>query len=673
MARYQGPQAPGSENGTPTVVQPLNAMLSWGVGSGGGEVLDALNADERYRLLINSITDYAIYMLDSDGRVTSWNPGAERFKGYTECEIIGRHFSLFYTDEDQVSGLPAEALRQAAAEGRFEREGWRVRKDGSRFWAHVVIDPIRSNEGRVVGFAKITRDLTERRAAEQALNRSQEQFRLLVQGVSDYAIYLLDPDGHVSSWNSGAERIKGFSAEEVIGRHFSEFYTEEDRKAGEPEQSLWIAKQEGHAEREGWRLRKDGCRFWAHVVIDAIHDYEGRLLGFAKVTRDTTEKRESEEALERTREALAQAQKMEAIGQLTGGIAHDFNNILAAIMGSVELALKRLPEDQRVTPLLNNALQGAQRGALLTQRMLAFARKQELNVAVVDLPMLVRGMAEFADRSLGPQVEVLLEFPERLPKVRADANQLEIALLNLMVNARDAMGGNGIITISASPERCSSDSLPRGEYVRLEVADTGIGMDEATRARAQEPFFTTKGLGAGTGLGLSMAHGFAAQSGGKLEIVSAPGTGTSVTIWLPVAATADVAMVRPVGASQGTAPERRLRLLVVDDDPLVLSNTVALLEELKHEVVSASSGKEALSALKSGRRFDMVLTDYAMPHLTGADLAAAASEMSSAPPFGIMTGYADLPRKETLNLPRLAKPFSQDEVDQFVRAIAAGR
>ena len=360
---------------------------------GVGEVIDPMD-DGRYRLLIDSITDYAIYMLDIDGRVSSWNPGAERCKGYKAHEIIGEHLSIFYTLEDRAAGLPAESLRIASEDGAFDREGWRVRKDGTRFWAHVVIDPIRSPQGELIGFATVTRDLTERRSAESALRTSEEQFRLLVQGVIDYAIYMLDPRGNLTNWNPGAQRIKGYSASEVIGRNFSMFYTAEDQAAGVPARGLEIAGREGRWEQEGWRVRKDGSRFWAHVVLDAIRDEMGHLIGFAKVTRDVTERRRSQEALEQAREALYQSQKMEAIGQLTGGIAHDFNNLLMAILGSLELVAKRVAPDPKVAMLLDNAIQGAERGARLTQRMLAFARKQELSMQAVSAPHLrCRGSA----------------------------------------------------------------------------------------------------------------------------------------------------------------------------------------------------------------------------------------------------------------------------------------
>jgi PAS domain S-box-containing protein len=342
------------------------------------QAVNSLTEEGRYRLLIESVTDYAIYMLDPEGYIVSWNPGAQRVKGYTASEIIGTHFSRFYTDEDRAAQAPANALKTAIAMGKFEAEGWRVRKDGTRFWAYVVIDPIMTPKGDLIGFAKITRDLTERKSAEETLQRSQEQFRLLVQSVTDYAIYMLDPHGYIASWNLGAERIKGFAADEVVGSHVSRFYTEEDRRTGEPEKALDTARHKGRFEKEGWRLRKDGSRFWAHVVLDAIHGEDGQVVGFAKITRDVSAQRDAQTALEEARETLFQVQKMDAIGQLTGGIAHDFNNLLTAILGSLELLRKRLPNDPRAHLLLDNALLGAQRGAALTQRMLAFARRQEL-------------------------------------------------------------------------------------------------------------------------------------------------------------------------------------------------------------------------------------------------------------------------------------------------------
>ena len=624
--------------------------------------------DGRYRLLVDAITDYAIYMLDAEGHVSSWNPGAERFKGYTADEIMGEHFSRFYTDEERAAGVPELALATAAREGRFEREGWRVRKDGGRFWAHVIIDAIRDRAGKLVGFAKVTRDLTERKAAEEALHRSEEQFRLLVQGVTDYAIYMLDRTGKVSSWNAGAERIKGYRAHEIIGEHFSKFYTEEDRRSGLPKRGLETAAREGRCEMEGWRIRKDGTPFWAHVIIDAIKDDGGEVIGFAKITRDITERLEANRALDQAREALFQAQKMEAVGQLTGGVAHDFNNLLMAILGSLELLRKRLPQDPTIVHLVNNAIQGAERGATLTQRMLAFARRQELKLEAVEIPALVTGMLGLLERSVGPSIRMHTSFQPALPWVRTDANQLESALLNLTLNARDAMPTGGVITIDARAEQASGEpglDLNPGRYVRLRVVDSGEGMDEETVARATEPFFTTKGVGKGTGLGLSMVQGLAQQSGGGLKVRSTKGEGSSIELWLPIA------HEKAERAAANDAPDRTLEIppldiLVVDDDELVLTNTVAMLEDLGHRVLEACCGQDALAVMSEHSQIDLVLTDYAMPRMNGLQLIRRVLERRPEISVVLATGYAEIPEGQAHDLCRLGKPFTQADLGRVI-------
>jgi PAS domain S-box-containing protein len=619
--------------------------------------------DRRYRLLVDAITDYAIYMLDPDGQVVSWNAGAQRFKGYERSEIIGQHFSRFYTDEDRAAGLPDRALRAAAEEGRFEHEGWRVRKDGGRFWAHVLIDPIRSPSGELLGFAKVTRDLTERKAAEESLRRSEQEFRLLVQGVTDYAIYMLDPQGRITNWNPGAQRIKGYAAHEIVGQHFGVFYTEADREAGEPARALRTATEEGRFERESWRIRKDGTRFWAHVVIDPIRDEAGDIIGYAKITRDITERLKAQRELEETRQALLQSQKLDAIGKLTGGVAHDFNNLLMAVLGSLELLRKRLPPDPRAAALLENAVQGAQRGAALTQRMLAFARKQDLKLEGVDVTALVRGMSGLLQRSLGPSIQLVTRFPRDLPPALSDANQLEIALLNLAVNARDAMPEGGRITIEANEETLEASTselaLPPGPYVRLSVLDEGEGMDETTLARATEPFFTTKGM--------PMVHGLAEQSGGRMKVASRPGHGTRVDIWLPQADGVGGREAEAAAAPSEQAGPSRL-VLAVDDDNLVLTNMAAMLEDLGHRVVVAASASDALTAL-SEHAVDLVITDYAMPQMTGLQLAREIAARRPGLPIVLATGYAELPPGEGENLPRLAKPFSQAELAEVLRGL----
>lgn len=493
------------------------------------------------------------------------------------------------------------------------------------------------------------------------------RYRLLVEAISDYAIYMLDPSGVVSNWNTGAQRFKGYRPNEIIGKNFEVFYTEEDRAAGRPANNLRRAADEGRFEEEGWRIRKDGSRFWAQVVIDRILDTTGNLVGFAKITRDLTERRQAQLELERAREALFQSQKMEAIGQLTGGVAHDFNNLLMAVIGSLELVQRRMTADPAISPFIDNALKGARRGAVLTQRMLAFARRQELKMGAVDLKATVDGMTDLLERSLGPSIFIRKEFAEGLPLARTDTAQLETAILNLIVNARDAMPDGGTVRVSARHKSGGRDRP--GTYVVLSVIDEGEGMDEETLARATEPFFTTKGVGKGTGLGLSMVHGLAQQSGGFLELKSVPKVGTTAEIWLPVA---DAGAAED-GVAASPLPESRkgLRVLAVDDDPLVLLNTVAMLEELGHEVVEARSGHEALEVLER-QPIDLLITDQGMPRMTGAELAAKVQ--SSWPDIRIIiaTGYAELPDSKARSLPRLGKPFSDGDLASLIASTVAG-
>ena len=502
----------------------------------------------------------------------------------------------------------------------------------------------------------------------------EARFRLLVSSVVDYAIYMLDPEGVVVSWNAGAQRFKGYAAEEIVGRNFANFYTPEDRAAGVPQRVLATAEHEGKFEAEGWRLRKDGTRFWAHVVIDPIRDVDGTLLGFAKVTRDLTERRAAQLELERAREALAQSQKMEAVGQLTGGIAHDFNNLLTAVLGSLELVRRRVPQDEKILRLIDNAMEGARRGATLTQRMLAFARRQQLEPELVEVPRLVENMTDLLDRSLGPSFALTTDFPSSMPPVLIDANQLEMALLNLAVNARDAMPRGGPITIAAEERRLSEGDdagtgLSPGRYVRLSVSDHGHGMDAATLARAREPFFTTKGVGKGTGLGLSMVHGLAEQSGGRLILESVLDRGTTASLWLPVATAAS----RPAAGEEASTPRgiRSLSVLAVDDDALVAANTAAMLEDLGHRVSVAYSGKEALRAME-GERFDLLVVDHAMPNMTGAELIELVKERTPRQPILLATGYAELPPGVAAEVPRLAKPFLQSALQRAIAGAMEG-
>ena len=380
---------------------------------------------------------------------------------------------------------------------------------------------------------------------------------------------------------------------------------------------------------------------------------------------------ETQKALEQTREALAHSQKMDAIGQLSGGIAHDFNNLLTVILGSLELAGRRLSDsDPRVTGLIANAMQAAQRGAALTQRMLAFARRQDLDLKAVDVSDLVRGMTDLLQSSLGPSMSIETHFPIKLNPVHADANQLEMALLNLAVNARDAMPDGGRIIIAAREETVApaqpAGKLKAGRYVCLSVQDTGEGMDKATLTRAMEPFFTTKGVGRGTGLGLSMVHGMTEQSGGQFVLKSRKGAGTTAEIWLPVPAPARKAADSDVVIKSVEPPMRPLTVLAVDDDGLVLMNTSLMLQDMGHLVLEAASGQHALDILRQQATIDLVITDHAMPKMTGAQLAEAIRVERPGIPVILATGYAELPSGVGAGLLKLSKPFRQQELMQAV-------
>lgn len=571
---------------------------------------------QRFQILVDAISDYAIYMLDLGGNIVSWNTGAQRFKGYTSGEIIGAHFSRFFSAEDRARGLPAHALKKAEVEGRFETEGWRIRKDGSRFWANAVIDAIRDEDGRLLGFAKITRDITARQAAEEALRQSEQQFRLLVQGVTDYAIYMLDTTGHVSNWNAGAQRIKGYHQDEVVGTHFSRFYTEEDRVGGMPERALSIARNEGRFEQEGWRIRKDGSRFFAHVVIDALHDPTGALAGFAKITRDISEKRAADAALRRTEQALQQAQKMESIGKLTGGVAHDFNNLLQIISGNLQLLALELEGDASAQTRINAALDGVTRGAKLASYLLAFGRRQALDPKVVNIGRFVIAMEDMLRRTLGESVEVETVISGGLWHTFIDTTQVENALLNLAINARDAMENGGKLTIEVGNAYLDDvyirehPDVAAGQYVVLAVTDTGHGMTPEVAAQAFEPFFSTKPEGKGTGLGLSMVYGFVKQSGGHIQIYSEVGYGTTVKIYLQRSLKAeDAAQVTFSSTARGGSET----ILVAEDDEQLCNTVVDMLKQLGYHVLKVHDAAGALTIIESGIHVDLLFTDVVMP------------------------------------------------------------
>ena len=590
-----------------------------------------------FKLLVQSIIDYAIYMLDPKGFVTSWNTGAERIKGFQTEEILGKHFSTFYTEEDRRAGMPQRVLDTARREGRYEGEGWRVRKDGSRFWASVVVDRINGEAGDLVGFAKITRDMTDKRAAQQALLEAERRFRLLVEGVTDYAIYMLDAQGHVTNWNAGAQRIKGYTPDEIVGEHFSRFYTPEDREAGVPQRALETARDVGRYEAEGWRVRKDGSRFWANAVLDAVHDDDGKLIGFAKITRDMTEKREAQLQLQESREQLFRSQKMEALGQLTGGLAHDFNNLLTAILGASDLALRNLGDEERLKRMLDGIRNSAQRGATITKQLLAFARAQQLELKPVDLKAFLADISTLLRPSVRSNIELVTEISDHVWNVEADPAALELALLNLAFNARDAMKEGGTLKISATNEllKGKPEGL-RGEHVALRVSDTGEGMSREVMERVFEPFFTTKSYGEGTGLGLSQVFGFAKQIGGAVTVESELGKGSTLTLYLPVSRGALASDAKMEGGRS------RGRVLLVEDDVFVAELAAGMLNELGFEAIVTHSAKEALERLSGEQRPTLVFTDIVMPGgISGIELAQKVRARFPELPVLLTTGYSE--------------------------------
>ena len=627
--------------------------------------LDSISEQQRLQLLVQAITDYAIYMLDTQGRVATWNPGAERFKGYKAEEILGRNFSEFFTDEDRASGRPERALQIAAEEGRYEAEGWRVRKDGSRFWANAVLDAIYGPSGELVGFAKITRDITAKREQEQALFESEQRFRMLVQGVRDYAIYMLDTEGHVTNWNAGAEAIKGYSAREIVGQHFCRFYTPEDQERAEPKRALETALREGKYEREAWRVRKDGSLFFAHVVLDPIFDERGRHIGFAKVTRDITEKVRAQEELEEARISLLQSQKLQALGELTGGLAHDFNNLMTVVSGSADFLLRKpdLPLEKRQQYLASIA-ETAERATTLTNQLLAFGRRQAIKPVVVDLNARLHALAEVLSRTLGNSIKVDLDLDPDLGRVEVDIAQLETAILNAAVNARDAMAGGGTLTLATR-----NVTEPDEASVRLSISDTGSGMPADIVERAFEPFFTTKDVGKGTGLGLSQIHGFAAQAGGRAEIRSADGEGTTISIILPrTDRRLDAVAAEPAMSELPSG----LRVLLVEDNAQVREFAEGLLADLGCQVVPAGSATEALGLLSS-EKFDLVLSDVVMPEISGVQLARMIGEEHPQVPVLLATGYSDEILRNGTEFAVIVKPFGAADLSKAMAEVLASR
>jgi PAS domain S-box-containing protein len=503
------------------------------------------------------------------------------------------------------------------------------------------------------------------------LRDSERNFRLLVQSVTDYAIYMLDPEGTVATWNAGAERIKGYTAREIVGHKFAEFFSPVDRDAGVPDMALKIARETGRYESEGWRVRKDGTKFWAFAVIDAVRNEDGELLGFAKITRDMTEKREAQILLQRAQEQLAQSQKMEAIGHLTGGIAHDFNNMLMIVSGQAQLMRLRAkdPKDLRALDAIEQA---AASGSNLTRQLLTFARRQRLNRQTLDLAERLNTFRDLLVSSVGGAVNLEIELNPNIWKVETDIGELELALVNIAVNARDAMPNGGTVSISARNVETDGRDITglKGDFVALTVSDTGSGIPPELMAKVFEPFFTTKEVGKGTGLGLSQVYGFARQSGGDVQIVSEEGKGTTVTLYLPRALgeVVELSAERPMeGSLKGDAT-----ILVVEDNIAVGEVSMMLLEQLGYRVKHVERPAAALQMLAQDDDIDLVFSDIVMPgDMDGLTLARVIRERFPCLPVMLATGYSSAAERAGAEFPIIRKPYDYNTLGLAVKIALA--
>jgi PAS domain S-box-containing protein len=633
-----------------------------------------VESEERMRLLVESVGDYGIFMLDPEGRVASWNRGAERIKGYTAEEIIGEHFSIFYPAEQVNAGKCEEELVIARNEGRFEEEGWRYRKDGTRFWANVIITAVHNRAGRLIGFAKVTRDLTERRGAEEELRASEERLRLLIASVKDYAIFILDPTGHVATWNPGAERLKGYSAEEIVGQHFSQFYPEEDKRAGKCEMELDVAQRVGRFEDEGWRIRKDGSRFWANVVITPIRNAGGNLVGFAKVTRDLSERKRHEEerlALVRTEEARRVAEQNNARTQalaedlrrardraeeatrmkdeFLATVSHELRTPLTAILGWGKMLANGSLPPEKTAHAINIIVRNAVAQSQIIDDLLDVSRiitgQLRLDVDFVDVNQVVTSAIDVvrpAAEAKGIDLQSLLNPDAGL--IKGDAGRLQQILWNLLTNAVKFTSKGGRVHVTLR----RYDSM-----VEIEVADTGKGMAPAFLSRvfdrfAQEETGNTRRNG-GLGLGLAIVKHLVELHGGVVEAHSdGEEKGSTFVVKIPLA---PVRVSRP-NPIPSTAPFENLKVpseleglhvLVVDDEADTRELVQLALEGGGAVVTIASSSAEALEALRV-QKPDVIVSDIGMPGEDGyvfiRKLRELSREAGGRIPAVALTAYA---------------------------------
>ena len=602
---------------------------------------------EEFATLVDAVEDYAVFLLDPTGIIRSWNRGAARIMGYAEDEAVGKHFSLFYGPDDLASEKPKRELETAMREGRIEDEGWRIRKDGKRFWANTVITLLRNEKGEITGFAKVTRDMTDRRHAEEELRQSTEIFQLLVSAVRDYAIFMLDPNGNIATWNQGAERIKGYTPEEIIGSHFSRFYSEEDKANHKPERELEIAREKGSVEDEGWRLRKDGTRFWANVVITAVFDHNGELRGFAKVTRDISDRKEAEEtrrALLEQREARLQAEEERRRAEDSYRVAqeanrakddflmtlsHELRTPMTAILGWSRMLPAMSPNDPMFHEAVASIAGGAQLQARLIDDILDVSRivsgKMRLAPETIEVSRVIMNAADAVNATAqAKNITITLTLAPTLGVMIADPTRIQQVIWNLLNNAVKFTPRGGKVEVSA--RRTASQ-------VQVSVTDSGEGIDPRFLPHIFEPFRQAESpqtrVHGGLGLGLSIVRYIAEAHGGTVSAESeGRGKGSTFTVTLPVRS-----------VTLGTAPVRnslgdmfmhrdRLRgigIVLVEDEVESRKMVAAVLQAAGANLTTFDSATAALESLDQHRP-DIVLTDIAMPEMDGYAFTRALRE-----------------------------------------------
>ena len=646
---------------TPPARSRIDGAIS---SSSGGAPVEIVGTppDDMFRRLVESVHDYAIFLLTPEGRIASWNAGAERIKGYAPSEIVGRHFSTFYTPEALAARWPEEELSRARQFGRFEDEGWRVRKDGTRFWANVIITALYDAEGGLLGFGKITRDLTERRRHEQALKESEETLRLLVEGVKDHAIFLLDPDGRVQSWNAGAERLHGYAAEEVLGRSADIFCTEEDIAAGKPQTELAIARHAGASADTGWRVRRDGARFWADATLTALRHRDGKLRGFAQITRDLSERR-------RVQELETEGRR---INEFIAMLAHELRNPLAPIGNAVGILQKvaATPELQWVTQLISRQVVHLSR---LVDDLLDVSRitsgKIQLRQESLDLGAVVAGAVE-SMRALvaGYGHELQMNLPDVPIPVTGDPTRVTQVVVNLLTNAAKYTPRGGRVQVRLEQ---------RGANAYLHVVDTGIGMSKSLIESAFDLFVQgERGIGreeGGLGIGLTLVKRIALLHGGSVTATSAgAGQGSTFTVSFPVGRRSVEAGERQAAAGEASGGRR---VLVVDDNEDAAASLAALLRMSGYQVFMAPDGREALRQA-SAHPPDVILLDIGLPDLDGCEVARRLRMTPGLERTRLvaMTGYAQEEHRRATQEAgfdaHLVKPVDPDEL---VKAIEAAR